>query len=129
MVDDVLVYRGSLLPSPSQAQLLANDNATAAGSSASSSTMDWGCTDLPDLSQVILFTNDPKIVSKETSRVPMAQDEIVFLDEGLPVDADANDVDEDKQRGNSLGNGLSGRSGKSSKKNRRPMTSVNGPRY
>lgn len=69
LIDDTLVYRGSLLPSP-----------TIPGSS--SNGFDWGSADEPKLMQSILFTNDSRIVSREISRIPLVEDEIVFFDEG-----------------------------------------------
>ena len=45
----------------------------------------WGTLNEIDLSQSILFSNDPAIVKRERGRIPLAQDEIEFFDEGKLV--------------------------------------------
>lgn len=75
-VDDVLVFRGSLLPSPAQTDLPVRGG-----------VLDWGTKEVLDLSQSILFTNDRGIVEREACRVPMVEEEINFFDEGAPVQA------------------------------------------
>lgn len=76
-VDDVLVYHGNLMPSPSQEDL-----------SNSTDDVQWGSLDGDlDLSQVVLFTNNSEIIQREHSRVPQFVDEIEFIDEGKLVNA------------------------------------------
>ena len=59
LVDDVLVYRGCLRKSPSQADLA---RAWAMGDADADT---WGTADKLDLSQSILFSNDENIVQRE----------------------------------------------------------------
>ena len=54
-VDDVLVYRGNLLPSPRQGDF---DNVV-------EDSLCWGTEQDFDLSQAIIFSNNPSIVSRE----------------------------------------------------------------
>lgn len=68
-VDDVLVFRGSLQPSPDRADM-------------QNAAQRWGSADRPDLAQSILFTNDAAILRAEAARIPVAADEICFFDGG-----------------------------------------------
>ena len=43
---------------------------------------DWGCKEIPDLSQAVLFTNDRRILQKLKSRVPKEVSDIAFFDGG-----------------------------------------------
>ena len=72
LVDDVLVYRGSLLPSPFLQQM--KDKSKKEGSRQRSTkeednqVLDWGVMDKLDLSQSILFTNDANILMREVTQ-------------------------------------------------------------
>jgi hypothetical protein len=75
-VDEVLVYRGSLLPSPEVSSLpLSSPTATA-----DPTEWNWGTQQAPQLQQSLLFTHDPCIVAAECARVPVIQEEIRFID-------------------------------------------------
>lgn len=63
-VDDVLVYRGSLKRSPKCDELPAPSSADSASSD---DEFSWGDCINPNLSQSIIFSNDPKITSSEVS--------------------------------------------------------------
>jgi len=76
LVDDVLVFRGCLRKSPTQADLarswvIGDPDAEI-----------WGTSDSLDLSQSILFSNDDKIVAREVARVPLPENDLCFIDEG-----------------------------------------------
>lgn len=55
----MLVYRGSLRRSPEQTEIASS------GSRGDDSQMLWGTIDRLDLSQSILFSNDPDILARE----------------------------------------------------------------
>lgn len=74
LIDDGLVYRGSLLSSPNAADL-----------PLLSSPLDWGDREHLELSQSILFTNDAHLIEREGRRVPLVEEVISFFDEGQPV--------------------------------------------
>lgn len=83
-VEDVLVFRGSLLKSPSRADLanklpFSYDNEY----SDNDKNLSWGTIDNLNLSQSILFTNDETVVEKEASRVPLPENDLCFINDGL----------------------------------------------
>ena len=83
----MLVYRGSLLPSPSLSSLSTlprslRDRDSRDGSSSEGQQLDWGTVEAPCLRQSVLFTDDPDIVAQESSRVPLLKEEISCFDEG-----------------------------------------------
>jgi hypothetical protein len=82
-VDDVLVFSGDLRPSPPVSDLPAS-LAPTKGTSFDYG-INWGSSSQPQLSQSIIFTNDPRIVSQEESRIPYSDDCIEFIDEGNRV--------------------------------------------
>jgi hypothetical protein len=83
LVDDVLVFRASLLPSPaffdlplelqtSQASSIEfEDIVTVAGS------LPWGSRSQPQLAQSLLFTDDPYILQLEVSQQSVNDDHII----------------------------------------------------
>lgn len=78
-VDEVLVYRGQLLPSPPLDSLpLAENPAPPA-----SDLFDWGSRRRPRLRQSLLFTRNAAIIRKEALRIPRVSSEICFFDEGV----------------------------------------------
>jgi len=87
LVDDVLCYRGSLYASP-EYDVLPDEKKQEEeyrGFYDESDKIDWGTQSKPNLSQAILFTNDPKIVSREKERVPHAVNDMLFFDSGAAV--------------------------------------------
>jgi hypothetical protein len=87
-VDDVLVFSGDLRPSPSLSDLPVS-SAPVVGNS-SDYGINWGSRSHPQLAQSILFTNDPRIVSQDESRIPYSDDCIEFIDEGNRVTSTYN---------------------------------------
>lgn len=81
LVDDVLVFRGSLLPSPALWELPLSA-ATSSFSAAEPGTLDWGTRDQPCLRQSLLFSDDPQLLQSESSRIPLVREEISCFDEG-----------------------------------------------
>ncbi len=69
------MYRGCLQPSPSQSLLQEKTSSSKSRgrskastySESDSNSLNWGTFDQLDLSQCILFTNDPFILSREVS--------------------------------------------------------------
>jgi hypothetical protein len=49
--------------------------------------MDWGSLEHPNLAQSIVFSNDARILSREESRIPVVEDELVFFDGNERVNA------------------------------------------
>ena len=98
-VDDVLCYRGSLYASPHYESLPETGQEQGSGTEADSgydakgeidesngeNRLNWGSRVKPDFGQSILFTNDPAIVSRESSRIPQSIDDIAFFDSGEVV--------------------------------------------
>ena len=70
-VDDVLVFRGSLHPSPEPGDM-----------EETTGHWRWGTLEHPDLAQSVLFTNDAAILRAEASRIPSLEDDICFFDGG-----------------------------------------------
>jgi hypothetical protein len=50
-------------------------------------SMDWGSLEHPSLAQSIVFSNDARILSREESRIPVVEDELVFFDGNERVNA------------------------------------------
>ena len=73
-IDDVLVFKGSLHKLPAKNEL-----------NNSYSDIQWGTADELDLSQSILFTNDPDLIDREYHRIPIVEEAIEFIDEGKLV--------------------------------------------
>lgn len=66
----MLVYRGSLQPSPSLQQIqdkAPTKNRSKASKEEDSAGLQWGNINKLDLSQSILFTNDPSVMMREVS--------------------------------------------------------------
>ena len=94
-VDDVLVYKGTLLQSPSVIDVPTDapeeDRFEFTSGLADEDPYCWGWSEELDLSQSVLFTNDVRMVNKEESRVPLPQGDLIFLDGGRRVtDVEAN---------------------------------------
>jgi hypothetical protein len=88
LIDDVLVYKGSLKQSPTQSELPLTDEdrpGPYAIGDDDSDEIDWGSLRNLDLSQSILFTNDSRILAREGNRVPIVVDDICFIDGGTTV--------------------------------------------
>lgn len=119
-VDDVLVYRGTVLASPSLEEL---EQGTA---SKRSGGFDWGSADHPDLSQAILFSNDEHLLEREGHRVPLVEEGIDFFDEGqLVAEAMTTPIGGSrKSRGNRGRRGGGHDEGLRKEVYNRPMTSV-----
>lgn len=79
LVDDVLVFRGLLHKSPTKHEL--------SSYLITEGTPIWKTIDSDkfDLSQTILFTTDPGIISREEGRIPIVEEIIEFFDEGIPI--------------------------------------------
>ena len=88
-MDDVLCYRGSLYASPKYENLpktnSRDQNSDRYEDSDELNALNWGSQSHPDLSQAILFTNDPSMIAREQSRIPQAVNEIAFIDSGNVV--------------------------------------------
>jgi hypothetical protein len=120
--DDVLCYKGCLYKSalldniPHTATAVDavddDDDDLAYYSSVSPQDFSWGVKKKLDLSQAVLFTNDPVIVKANRKRIPQVMDELVFFDAGDEVDA------ETRMRL------LSSRSSNRTGSRQRPMTAV-----
>jgi hypothetical protein len=79
LVDDVLVFRGLLHKSPTKHDLSSNI--------IKEGTPPWKIigSDKYDLSQAILFTIDPAIITREEGRIPIVEELIEFFDEGKSI--------------------------------------------
>ena len=100
-VDDVLVFRGVLKPSPDKLDFPDLNRTTADSRQSGKECLnmsqpdsglssdiysEWGSSLAElDLSQSILFTNHPAIVERESARVPFYEETIEFIDEGVSV--------------------------------------------
>ena len=86
-IDDVLCYRGSLNASPSfdsladSAQEKEKENERTLYEDYDEE-MNWGSKEQCDLSQAILFTNDPVVIKMEEGRIPRHINDIAFFDCG-----------------------------------------------
>lgn len=78
-VDEVLVYRGQLLPSPPHESLPVAEKPA----SSTDDHLDWGSRTRPRLRQSLLFTRNAAIIRKEALRIPRVSSEICFFDEGV----------------------------------------------
>jgi len=96
-VDDVLVYFGSILKSPSKSELPLKARHRR-DHYRDGTKLDWGTQEDPDLSQTILFTNEYDVINKESSRIPLAQDEIEFIDGGRRVQLSAEELERDQNQ-------------------------------
>lgn len=82
-LDDVLIFRGSLHPSPSLEMISDRDFGN---KSPIFGVPNWGNMERGvDLSQSILFTNDEDIIQAEGHRVPIVEEQIEFIDDGKIV--------------------------------------------
>jgi hypothetical protein len=81
-VDDVLVYKGNLERSPDKEALSSGVDSHELGDRWKQRSVNGRGGDDIDLSQTILFTNDPFVTRNEADRVPVCDDCIEFIDEG-----------------------------------------------
>lgn len=91
-VDEVLVYRGQLLPSPLHESLPTVESAI----SSNGDLFDWGSRARPRLRQSLLFTRSVAIIRNEALRIPRVSSEICFFDEGVILRAAEAAVDGDE---------------------------------